>query len=439
MTATRSKSGSSASDWRYACHVGVGLLVAALLTRTWLVQGLIVPIELSAGSMAPAYLGPHRMVRCDACSFRFACGLDRLPAGGDAVCPNCGERGNDLAHRADRLGTRVLLDRTAFARRPPRRWESIVFRCPAAAQQYCLKRVVGLPGEAVEIRQGDIFVDGRIARKTLDQTRAMKLLVHDAAFVPAAASASAPRWQPRAAASHWREIAPGHFKFDSGRAKAGPLDWLEFRPLDDRPMTDDIGYNQGETRRLNLIQDVGLSAVIEAAGTEAAGSGVLALQAVDGAESFEVRLDPPSGLIELHHNGRRAARASIAPDRLRKTVLELFLVDRRLLLAVGGETMLAYPYRRGASDRTRSNSPLAIGASRLAVELTQLRVWRDVYYTYTDPGVGRVRRGIGGPYSLAAAEFFVLGDNSPISQDSRTLPSGGIPAKLIVGKPLLRE
>ena len=39
---------------------------------------------------------------------------------------------------------------------------------------------------------------------------------------------------------------------------------------------------------------------------------------------------------------------------------------------------------------------------------------------------------------LAADEYYVLGDNSPVSEDSRTWPDGGaIDAKLLVGKPLV--
>ena len=49
-----------------------------------------------------------------------------------------------------------------FAVHPPRRGEIIVFHFPNNPAQDFVKRVVGLPGETVEVRQGAVYVDGRI-------------------------------------------------------------------------------------------------------------------------------------------------------------------------------------------------------------------------------------------------------------------------------------
>ena len=49
----------------------------------------------------------------------------------------------------------------------PERWDVVVFRAPTG--RATLKRVVGLPGETVEIVNGDVFIDGRAAPRTLEQ------------------------------------------------------------------------------------------------------------------------------------------------------------------------------------------------------------------------------------------------------------------------------
>jgi signal peptidase I len=63
---------------------------------------------------------------------------------------------------------RLVIDRTAFALRPPRRWEVVVFRSPTDARQLCVKRVVGLPGETVSLAGGDVWINGQRIRKPRD-------------------------------------------------------------------------------------------------------------------------------------------------------------------------------------------------------------------------------------------------------------------------------
>ncbi|MEX0867859.1 MAG: signal peptidase I [Pirellulales bacterium] len=43
----------------------------------------------------------------------------------------------------------------------PRRWDLIVFRFPADATQTYVKRLVGLPGEEVVVKDGNVWADGR--------------------------------------------------------------------------------------------------------------------------------------------------------------------------------------------------------------------------------------------------------------------------------------
>jgi signal peptidase I len=53
-----------------------------------------------------------------------------------------------------------LVDRSAFLWRLPRRDETVVLRSPDDPGMLCIKRVVGLPGEVVEIVGGAVYVDG---------------------------------------------------------------------------------------------------------------------------------------------------------------------------------------------------------------------------------------------------------------------------------------
>jgi signal peptidase I len=102
------------SAFRDVCRVAVGVFVCSLVTHTWLVMGLVVPVAVSGSSMEPTLADQKRL----------------------------------------------LVDRTAFSLCQPQRWEVIVFRSPEDSSQLCVKRVVGLPGETVAIRDGDVWING---------------------------------------------------------------------------------------------------------------------------------------------------------------------------------------------------------------------------------------------------------------------------------------
>jgi signal peptidase I len=58
-------------------------------------------------------------------------------------------------------GSRLLIDRTAFWFCAPRRWDIVVFRYPEQPRELCLKRIAGLPGERLQIRDSAILIDGQ--------------------------------------------------------------------------------------------------------------------------------------------------------------------------------------------------------------------------------------------------------------------------------------
>jgi signal peptidase I len=66
------------------------------------------------------------------------------------------------------LSDRVIADRLAYRFRAPRRGEIVVFNAPPATSRcggteggVFVKRLIGLPGERISERNGQVFVDGR--------------------------------------------------------------------------------------------------------------------------------------------------------------------------------------------------------------------------------------------------------------------------------------
>ena len=52
---------------------------------------------------------------------------------------------------------RVLVDKFSYHYRDPERWEIAVFKYPLDRSKTFIKRIVGMPGEVLEIRGGDLF------------------------------------------------------------------------------------------------------------------------------------------------------------------------------------------------------------------------------------------------------------------------------------------
>jgi len=148
------------STLQAACRFAVGVCLVTLVTHTWLVMGLVVPLTVAGSSMAPTLSGPHRIYRCDVCQEAFSIGLDQASPEMVAVCPHCGKLSAEPAS-GDLRGDRLLVDRTAFACRGPRRWEVVVFRSPKDVDTLCVKRVVGLPGETLALQGGNVLINGR--------------------------------------------------------------------------------------------------------------------------------------------------------------------------------------------------------------------------------------------------------------------------------------
>lgn len=57
-------------------------------------------------------------------------------------------------------GDRLLGNRLAYIKAGPRRGDVVIFRYPDNEEELYVKRVIGLPGEKITIREGKIYVNG---------------------------------------------------------------------------------------------------------------------------------------------------------------------------------------------------------------------------------------------------------------------------------------
>ncbi len=407
---------------RQSLHPAIRLVVACTLValgmRTWLVMGLIEPVTVSGSSMVPAYRGPHVAARCSDCDHAFRIGAEFAAGLASMSCPNCLQSEVPLDGITLQRGDRLWVDRFSLQWREPRRWESIVARNPQDGGELCLKRVVGLPGERVELRGGEVLIDGEVLGKSPDQQQLMRRLIH------------------RETRPHrrWQAAEDSGWKFDDDRwqrhaNERADVRWLRYRHPSGESITDDVTYNAGITRKLNHVDEFLLSVDVRLHGT-----GTLFLRLEDGRSAGEIRFALPGGTLEVIATGQdrsthQLPTAVVKALTARTASLQLANFDQQFLLVIDDHVILRRPWPAGVATGTAS--PFAIGAEGLDVALSNLSLYRDIYYSDYPVGAAppAVIRWLLGPN-----EYFLLGDNPPVSIDSRLW--GPVPARMIVGKPL---
>ncbi len=435
-------------------------VILALLIRQFAMEAFVIP----TGSMAPTLLGAHvdlvcsncghgqaasenvvarareacpkcrkpidplpvdaqltgREVKCDACGTTwFARGRQRAGDGTRTVRTRCGHCGKDFETRLEdslwpwgdvSRGDRILVNKFIYKLRPPRRWEVIVFKFPGKPELNYIKRLIGLPGEKIEIRNGDIFIDDRIARKPPEAQRAMWRLVHDSRLPEKDGGGDrGPAW--KIVSGNW-SLAEGRFE-----ARAGADDaWLAYG----RKIKDLNAYNEiGNTGGQSTVGDLRLAFQVTV-GTASHGAGIRArlTEDDDQLEIFYPCTASGTATTEaeatLTHHGKVLGRAKVeAAVAGLVLAFDLARVDDGVRLEVNGAEVFAFdlPSAEGLTQA----SGASFGARGTSAVFESVTLSRDVYYLPFVKGSTSVRF----PYRVPEKGYFVLGDNSSNSTDSR--------------------
>jgi signal peptidase I len=247
---------------------GVCLLLAVILFRMFVAEGYVI----STGSMAPHLLGFHKCVECPTCRYPFrfgvaydtdgtgdhAAALEASPDRQVAQCPNCGQAGIDLLAVPRNHGDQLLVFKPAFDLQRPQRWEVVVFRNPHNPLEAYVKRVVGLPGEQIQIIDGDLYADGSLCRKSWDEQCQLRIPVHVHRYRPVAPvepSSSDPSSSPNGSADD--AASTGIDQDPSLNPNGGNEDWS----------TDEQAQSSADGE---LVGGVGSEELVTASGVAAA-------------------------------------------------------------------------------------------------------------------------------------------------------------------------
>lgn len=416
------------SGVRYLFERILGVVLGVLLARVFAAEAFVVP----TGSMAPTLLGLHCRLVCSSCGVSFAIGCTSTGAApGSVACPNCEWDDFDLTEASVSGGDRVIVEKHSYAVSPPNRWAPVVFRSPTDPCREYVKRVAGLPNESIEIIDGDVWANGQVVRKAADVQRSLQMPVFDNDHPP-----SDSRWQPHwgvRRGSRWlvadtgfRIMAPARHGIES----PGDLEWIDYRYYS-RVLGYDVvrarcSYNgDSSTVFLSPVRD--LAVIFDVWRSRAS---TIAIRLSDGRAEYIATVE--FDRTTLRRNGEIVRSAAAADSThaepatggstaLHWTHVDVSLCDGRFTISLDGvEPFLPFDAEVTRTYNDVPATPISIGASGATpAAVCHLQVFRDVYYTARLDGDSGLARGVNGAYRLGHDEYFVLGDNSPVSHDSR--------------------
>jgi signal peptidase I len=407
-------------------------VILALIIRHFVMEAFVIP----TGSMAPTLLGDHFDVECERCEFPFPIskregeiyGTERILA--TATCPVC-----DYVFQSDRgvsdvrSGHKILVNKFIYRFRDPRRYEVVVFKFPRTPWRNYIKRLVGLPGELISIRNGDVFADGKRARRPDGVQDATWIPVHDARFKR---TAGEPRWD---VIDEEQRLA-----WTFGEGNKGDLDgvymscdpkglegqsWLTYRG---RELRASYGYNRNDGSSGPVTADLRLRARVTGEDGAVVRLGILEQTRVyDSTSNTSRDLDrivsarfsfKKAGQAEfmIEVDGKPAGDPVTLPALIPGKAYDLILAyaDDRARLQVNGKTLVAFN-DLGPEEQTYDARPrISVEGAPATIEV--VRIDRDVHYVPShggrfDPSVEAVQ--------VPKKSYFVMGDNSPNSEDGR--------------------
>jgi signal peptidase I len=300
---------------------------------------------------------------------------------------------------AIQTGDHLLVLKEGVDLRELKRWDvglfdrSIDLEVPEEIEAVA-KRIVGLPGEMIELRDGDVFVGPNKARLSLVQKEdalVRRLLVP----VDRGPGLTQPWSGPSL------EVDADGTRISAGAQELWALYGVGVR--------DGVGEDLGRWP----VRDTALEVVV------GEGDGTLLLQLREGADTFQARLAPADrgGALLGHNLGQGKVCAEPQFPGLRPGQRVLFWnVDNGVRLWIDDEILFSYDYPENASlspGGALNNVP-GVGVVDGTLSLREVAVLRDLHYApQGDHGTAL------GPARIPEGQLFLLGDNSRKSRDSR--------------------
>lgn len=346
-------------------------------------------------------------------------------------------------HGDPKSGDRILVDKLSGT---PDRFDITVFDGWGEDRKNYVKRCVGLPGEKISLREGDVYIDDQLVRKEGDAYEGLLFEVFDAARERR--RAGLPATDPAVVETAFRKRMQDLWRFEGdgecGLQQDESAPFAGFRVVARAaPAADAVAprlawhedvqdtYVDPETGDTHTgiysVADMRLTASVKP--VPDTNPHVVFVITRGQEHRYTAVVRGPGKGVALFADDAEVARAAdvTLPDGV-PTVVGFSHVDHVLRLTVNGKLVLRHDL--AAPDFPKKAGPAGepmIEVRSGAAWIDPVRLERDVYYVADGPEENFVR--------LTKDQFFMMGDNSSNSSDSRQ--HGPVHRSRLVGSPLL--
>lgn len=370
--------------------------------------------------------------------------------------------GNDAANRIDRGGSRIFVNKFIYSLRQPRRWEVVVFRypfykvqckdcgwnndvkeiedldCPICGgtsfeveRRDFIKRCVGLPNEKLYLQNGDLYVNGQIARKPPSIQDRMWIHVFDSHFMPK--ERVAPIWDFRDRSRLWKkgEVEGSLILDNLGSEQPVTAAFA-------REIKDEYAYNgperaptmPGFASRTHRVGDCRIRARVELIESGSSGKPRAILRIREGPRDFVLTI--PAGdedKLVLQEGSKTLEESPVQGLREGEPVqVALENYDDTVVVRLRGRIVMSHRYE-GPGQPGMGRNSVEFGGSGSSLAFKHIVIERDIHY-FDRNNLGRSPH----IYDMGPGQYFMLGDNCPHSSDSRYWPEPYVPEENLIGE-----
>lgn len=310
---------------------------------------------------------------------------------------------------------RVLVNKFVYLVSEPERWDVIVFKFPMNQSENYIKRLIGLPGEKVTIKNGDIYINGKIERKPEKVLGSVLKEVYSSG-------------NGRGRFEDLFSTRPGCVAVSGEEVRfAEPCLATMTNIMDDYLHGYDLDYGIPRPERhkieddgIHHVGDLEISFEVELG---AAASGVRGeIRENDRVHTFFLKAGGSAepSFIRTSKMATESLGTNLTVWSSKKVVLQkgrtyevaFANIDDRLSIRLDGEEIASHEYDTDRIEMGDSPNSICFGPVGGGGAFRDVTVLRDIYYINNSP------EGFT-EYRVKKEHYFAMGDNTQNSSDSR--------------------